>query len=251
MALKVSPNPPPGVGTRSSGVWRSGGCRVGPRLGLPDNERSPCRWAAKGRTPRAFIAGRSEVSFRAVRTATSSSAPLATIDSRRRSSLALSSVRSGSRTIRDHSCIFGADVSFRHAVSVRPVAAWTSKARVSRWRSLEAMRVSDCGSTAFKRVRKRSSPSSANSAWVAARVSLGIGGMSASPCVSARKYSPVPPTTIAGRPRAAIRASVSRAALSQRPTDHASAASAIPNRWCGAAASSASLGRAVRMRRSR
>ena len=61
-----------------------------------------------------------------------------------------------------------------------------------------------------------------------ARIAGGISGTGASPCMSARRYSPVPPTRIGGRP-ALSDASISAIAKSrQRAAEPRSAASRKP-----------------------
>ena len=105
------------------------------------------------------------------------------------------------------------------AVMVSPKASKTASARRIRVGSPGEMRAALSGSMAHNSACSASVPSDSMRAAMARLTSSGRSGISASPCVRARKYKPVPPTTITRLPCSCSARSASTASRNQRPTD--------------------------------
>ena len=103
--------------------------------------------------------------------------------------------------------------------SERPVASTTSSARAMREPSPGMSRAAVLGSRCWSSAYSGATPSAARRARIDARMLAGTGGTAASPCVSALKYSPVPPTRIGSRPARCVSAIAACASTHQRPTE--------------------------------
>ena len=183
---------------RNQVFWRLAYCRLAilARAMASGSDTSPLIWATNSGAPIALVQG--AASFQIARLSrTSSRAPAAIIASNLASIRSHNQSRAGRRTsaVTCDSGISGAPVSACHSASPRPVARSTSQARWTRAGLFRSIR-RRVGSSRSRPIAARSRTCRSASA----RISGAIGGISARPSVSARKYSPVPPTMIGRLP---------------------------------------------------
>ena len=136
-----------------------------------------------------------------------------------------------------------------HCDSGRPVAASTSSARETRCLSPGSSCAAVSGSFFRNCPYCAAGPSRIRRSRISRRTSSAICGIGDRPCISARKYSPVPPHRIGSLPDAYAAAIASMAISRHHAAEQISVTGSTPYSRCGRRASSAGLGRAVRTRR--